>query len=116
VFEEAGHTAVRTYINSGNVIFDAPKAKTADLARHLQDAVSREFAVRTRILVLGADRVRRIAAALPDNWERNEQWSCNVLYLFPEYASSRALAAFGADPEREEARYCRLATLVAETG
>jgi uncharacterized protein (DUF1697 family) len=24
VFEDAGHTGVRTYINSGNVVFDAP--------------------------------------------------------------------------------------------
>ncbi|HEX4818117.1 MAG TPA: DUF1697 domain-containing protein [Nonomuraea sp.] len=111
VFEDAGHTDVRTYINSGNVVFDAPQARPAVLARHLEEAVRREFAVRTRILVLGGDRVRRIAAGLPDDWERNEQWSCNVLYLFPEQASPRALAAFGADPQREEARYCAGAIL-----
>lgn len=105
VFEGAGHVGVRTYINSGNVVFDAPKAKPADLAPRLEDEVDREFAVRTRILVLSGDRVKRIAAALPDDWERNEHWSCNVLYLFPEHASARALATFGADPEREEARY-----------
>jgi uncharacterized protein (DUF1697 family) len=105
MFEDAGHTGVRTYINSGNIVFDAPRGRTADLARHLTEAVRREFAVRTRVLVLSGDRVRRIAAGLPDDWERNEQWSCNVLYLFPEQASPRALTTFGADPEREEARY-----------
>lgn len=111
VFEDAGHTAVRTYINSGNVVFDAPRAPTADLARHLEGVVRREFAARTRILVLSGDRARRIAAGLPDDWERNGQWSCNVLYLFPEKASPRTLATFGADPEREEARYCAGAIL-----
>lgn len=27
VFEDAGHAEVRTYINSGNVVFDAPRQK-----------------------------------------------------------------------------------------
>ncbi|MFI0484456.1 DUF1697 domain-containing protein [Actinomadura sp. 9N215] len=111
VFEDAGHTGVRTYINSGNVVFDAPRARTGDLARDLEEAVHQEFAVRTRILVLSGDRVRRIAAGLPDDWERNEEWSCNVLYLFPERASPDALTRFSADPEREETRYCAGAIL-----
>ncbi|MGH3678972.1 MAG: DUF1697 domain-containing protein [Natronosporangium sp.] len=111
VFEDAGHNGVRSYINSGNVVFDAPRAPASDLARALEAAVAEEFAVRTRILVLGGDRVRRIAGSLPDEWERNQEWSCNVLYLFPEQASPRVLARFGADPEREEARYCAGAIL-----
>nr|WP_255281284.1 DUF1697 domain-containing protein [Actinomadura madurae] len=98
-------------MNSGNVVFDAPRARAGDLARGLEEAVRREFGVRTRILVLSADRVRRIAAGLPDDWERNDEWACNVLYLFPEQASPSALARFGADPEREEARYCAGAIL-----
>lgn len=111
VFEAAGHTGIRTHINSGNVVFHAPRARTGDLARGLEETVRREFAVQTRILVLSGNGLRRIAAGLPDDWERNEEWSCNVLYLFPEQASPRALARFGADPEREEARDCAGAIL-----
>ncbi|UYM06377.1 DUF1697 domain-containing protein [Solicola gregarius] len=111
LFAEVGHTGVRTYLNSGNLVFDAPRARTADLARVLEERVRREFAVQTRMLVLSGDRVRRIAAGLPAEWERNTEWSCNVLYLFPEYASARALTRFGADTAREDARYCAGAIL-----
>lgn len=111
VFEKAGHTRVRTYINSGNVVFDAPRGKVSDLADGLEAAIEREFGFAARVLVLRGSAVIQIAAELPDEWVNDDQSSCNVLYLMPERASPKALAAFAFDPEHEEARYCAGAIL-----
>jgi len=111
VFEELGHGAVRTYINSGNVVFDAPRAPAVELANELEAAIDTEFGFSVRVLVLPGSTVTKIAAGLPDDWVNDEQSSCNVLYLLPERASPKALAAFNVDPAHEQARYCAGAIL-----
>ncbi len=105
VFEQAGHTEVRTYINSGNVVFDAPRQSVTDLARELEAAIEKEFGFATRVLVLRGATVKRIAADLPVGWVNDDQSRCDVLYLLPERASPRALKAFDLNPDHEEMRY-----------
>lgn len=116
IFEEAGHTKVRTYINSGNVVFDAPRGKTSDLAKRLEAAIASEFGFAARVLVLPGSAVTQIAAQLPDEWVRDEQSSCNVLFLLPERASPKTLEAMAFNPEHEEARYCAGAILTRADG
>ena len=111
VFERVGHADVRTYINSGNVVFDAPRARAADLAEALEAAIEGEFGFGVRVLVLRGSAVVKIAEALPDDWVNDDRSSCNVLYLLPERASPRALDAFDVNPPHEEARYCAGAIL-----
>lgn len=111
VFEAAGHTAVRTYINSGNVVFDAPRTPTAHLANELETILGRALDVSTRVLVLPGATVTKIADALPADWRKDDEWSCDVLYLLPERASPKTMRALDLDPEHEEARYCAGAIL-----
>jgi uncharacterized protein (DUF1697 family) len=111
VFEGVGHTEVRTYINSGNVVFDAPRMRVADLAEELEAAIETKFGFAVRVLVLRGSAVTKIADELPDDWVNDEHSSCNVLYLLPERASPKALDAFNHNPAYEDARYCAGAIL-----
>jgi uncharacterized protein (DUF1697 family) len=111
VFEDVGHADVRTYINSGNVIFDAPRTRAVDLAEELEAAIEAEFGFAVRVLVLPGATITKIARELPDDWINDSDSSCNVLYLLPERASPKALRAFDVDPPYEEARYCAGAIL-----
>ena len=43
-FEDAGFREVRTYIQSGNVVFDAPSASQADLTRRIEGILRKAFA------------------------------------------------------------------------
>lgn len=105
VFEDVGHTEVSTYINSGNVVFDASRSPAARLADELEAAIERELGLATRVLVLPRSSVVRIAAAIPHVWLEGDQSSCNVLYLLPERASPKTLEALDLNPEHEDARY-----------
>lgn len=62
LFLAAGCTEVTTLINSGNVVFSADAVPDAAA---LEARVKAETGVSTRILVVDAARLRRIAAAMP---------------------------------------------------
>ena len=103
VFQAVGHTDVRTYINSGNVMFESPPRHAGPLSQDLEAAFETEFGFPARVLVLPGSTIKQIAAALPGDWARDERSSCNVLYLLPERAFPAALEEFRFDPEYEEA-------------
>jgi uncharacterized protein (DUF1697 family) len=69
VVEELGHREVRTYVNSGNVVFDADgraSAKQGDLlAATIAQAVKDEIGVPSAVLVRSAAELARVVAANP---------------------------------------------------
>lgn len=60
--EAAGATEVTTLLNSGNVVFTASAAPSAS---SLESAVKNATGVATHIVILDADRFRRIVDAMP---------------------------------------------------
>ena len=64
VFESLGFTGVRTLLQSGNVIFDAPGADGADVQR-IENAIADATGVRAPTLVLTAERFRAILGNNP---------------------------------------------------
>ena len=63
--EGLGYGAVRTYVQSGNVVFEADGGEPAPHAAAIEELLGREFGVRGRVLVLTAERLAAIAAADP---------------------------------------------------
>jgi uncharacterized protein (DUF1697 family) len=61
VFEDAGAKAVRTYIQSGNVLFEQPKPDAAKLER----AIAKEFGVESIVVLRSFADIRRLASAHP---------------------------------------------------
>lgn len=50
--EDLGHEDVRTLLNSGNVVFSAPKKAPADAAKRIEKAIEDRLGVSTRVTVL----------------------------------------------------------------
>jgi len=61
VFEDAGCASVRTYIQSGNVLFEHKRPERADLER----AVAEAFGIDTAIALRFAKEIQAIASARP---------------------------------------------------
>jgi uncharacterized protein (DUF1697 family) len=61
VFEDAGAQSVRTYIQSGNVLFEQPKPDAVKLER----AVAKAFGVESTIVLRSFADIRRLAGAHP---------------------------------------------------
>lgn len=65
VVQGLGHSDVRTYLNSGNVVFSCAPADEEDLASGLEEAIERRFGLPIPCLVRGGDHLREVVAANP---------------------------------------------------
>jgi uncharacterized protein (DUF1697 family) len=71
VVASLGHTAVTTYIQSGNVLFTTPEADTGKLASDLEAAITGAFGLWASVVVLSRDELARILETNPYRDEPN---------------------------------------------
>lgn len=65
VVESLGHTDVATYIQSGNVVFNAGRATAATLAAALERAIAEQTGITCAVVVLSAGRLATVIADNP---------------------------------------------------
>ncbi len=97
VLEEAGYGAVRTYIQSGNVIFEHERP---DAAR-LEGLVAEAFGVQTVVVLRKAEQIRKLAGAHPFGPDTSRS-AVAFLAGKPGRAKLRALAQEEIEPDRFE--------------
>ncbi|HVV49959.1 MAG TPA: DUF1697 domain-containing protein [Polyangia bacterium] len=64
-FEALGFSKVRTYVQSGNVVFVAKERAAAPLAPKIAARIARDFGYDVPVLVLGAAELARVVAENP---------------------------------------------------
>jgi uncharacterized protein (DUF1697 family) len=84
VFEAAGMTDVRTYINSGNVVFSSRLRSPNRIAPPLEKAIAGEFGFAVDVLVLGEPKLRSVVEAIPAKWTNDQAMRCDVLFLWDD--------------------------------
>jgi len=104
-FEDAGMAAVRTYINSGNVLFSTDIADRDRLVELLQDAVRQRSGVPADVQLRDADELAAVAGAIPVDWANNESMKCDVVFLQPDVDREDVLDELGPRPGIEDAIY-----------
>ncbi len=62
---ELGYGHVRTLLNSGNVLFDAPGIAPADVAERIEAAIGARLGIISRVTVLDADALTAVMAENP---------------------------------------------------
>jgi uncharacterized protein (DUF1697 family) len=65
LFEELGYRHVRTILNSGNVVFSAPKSARAEPRTRIEKALAKSIGVPARVTILTADEVTAIVRGNP---------------------------------------------------
>jgi uncharacterized protein (DUF1697 family) len=105
VFEAIGMSSVRTYINSGNVIFTTDAADNARLTKVIEDAIEQRFGFAVRVLVRDVDEIRSVVEALPMDWANDEATKCDVFFLWPEVDTPAVVERLDHDPDVDDVRY-----------
>jgi uncharacterized protein (DUF1697 family) len=105
VFEEAGFGSVRTYINSGNVIFSTDETDREVLARRAESGIAERFGLHVRVLLRDAAEVAAIVAAIPCDWANDDRQKCDVLFLWPEVDRPAIIDEVGARLGVDDLRY-----------
>ena len=100
--ESLGLTAVRTYIQSGNVVFGCPTGAASTWAKRIQGRVKEEFGFEPEVVLLPARELEAAAAANPYPKAASDP---KLLHLFvlvskPKRAGVEALEALRTDDER----------------
>jgi uncharacterized protein (DUF1697 family) len=65
IFEAAGCADVRTYIQSGNVIFSAPASSIRKLPEQIAQAIEKRFGFKSPVILRSSDDLTRIIHANP---------------------------------------------------
>jgi uncharacterized protein (DUF1697 family) len=101
LFEAAGGTDVRTYVQSGNVVARASPAVAARLSRDVARAIEKRFGFPVPVVVRTADEMRRVAQGNPflEAGVAPEMLHVGFLADAPGKANAAALLARCARPE-----------------
>jgi uncharacterized protein (DUF1697 family) len=105
VFEDAGMTDVRTYINSGNVIFSSTIRGRAKLATLLEKAIEKHFRLKIDVVVRDLKGMRAVVKAMPAKWTNDKDQKCDVMFLWDDVAQPSVLNEFKIKPELEDVKY-----------
>ena len=90
-FEDLGYAGVRTYIQSGNVLFLAGETRVAELTRAIESRLSERLGQPVRAVVLTRARYRAVVRAAPAGWGRDDR-KHNALFTLRGITPSRAVA------------------------
>lgn len=97
VFERAGAADVRTYIQSGNVVFSATSAPAKAIPAKVQRAVERELSIRSPVITRTAREFRSVIAAMPFTGNAADESFLHVVFLADKPART---AVAKLDPDR----------------
>ncbi|MDD3065924.1 MAG: DUF1697 domain-containing protein [Endomicrobiaceae bacterium] len=106
IFERLGFTEVSTYINSGNVIFKSGKTKNVILCE-IKQILKKEFDFEIPVLVKTEKEIKKIADAIPKNWQNDKQQRTDIAYLFKEIDSEKIVRELPFNTEFVDLRYIK---------
>ena len=93
---DSGLQNVRTYIQSGNILFDSPDTSTVALTQTIHDCIVREFKIEAGVVVVSREQWQRIIAAAPPEWGKDANWKHNILVLLDPRNMQSIVSSIGA--------------------
>jgi uncharacterized protein (DUF1697 family) len=105
VFEAAGMTSVRTYINSGNVIFSTTDRGKARLTTLIEKALARAFGFKIEVVLRDLKTMRALVKTIPKHWTDDKTMRCYVMFLWDDVNRPSVLKQLLIKPEMDDVRY-----------
>jgi uncharacterized protein (DUF1697 family) len=92
-FEDAGFDDVKTYIQSGNVVFDAPSSRQAELTRRIEGILRKAFGhYDASVVVRSRSQMRAIVERAPKGFGTEPAtYRYDVVFLKPPLTAKTAI-------------------------
>jgi len=100
-----GLSDVRTYINSGNVIFSTRAADAQKLTARIEKAFEQHTGMAIKVLVMDHKSLKQLVDAIPRNWVDDKTMRTYVLLLWREVDDRTILDRIPVNPGVDELRY-----------
>lgn len=104
-FEKVGMTSVKTYINSGNVIFVSDIEDRAALTVKLEAEIASTFGFNVKVLLRDLKNIQTIVHALPNSWQNNNEMKCDVMFLWEHADTPDVMNQLVIKPEIDDVKY-----------
>lgn len=88
VFAALGYKSVKTYINSGNVVFETEKVDDLELAAKIEKAIEAEFSHKIKVMVRTLDEIKDIIKNNPFAGQF-ENKDLHILFLDEELSKEK---------------------------
>ena len=105
VFESLGFDAVRTYINSGNVIFRTRARDEKRLTRRIEKAIEEEFGHPVAVVLRSREQLDRLVSKIRPDWVNDRGMRTDVWFLWPSFDRRTILRELPIDPKIEDVVY-----------
>jgi uncharacterized protein (DUF1697 family) len=102
-----GLSDVRTYINSGNVIFSTRASDALRLTARIEKALEQNTGMAIKVLVMDHKTLKKMVDAIPRNWVDDKTMRTYVLLLWNELDNRGILDRLPIKPGVDEIRYTR---------
>lgn len=79
--EEAGFKNVKTYIQSGNVVFESPEEELLKIESVLQYTLHNAFNFDSGLVVLTRDQLERVLIEVPEDWLKREDLRRYIAFI-----------------------------------
>ncbi|AHF08984.1 MULTISPECIES: DUF1697 domain-containing protein [Dehalobacter] len=102
-FENAGFLNTRTYINSGNVIFDSEEQSIIDLSSYCNDILKKKFDFPIGIALIDVNTLKEALENVPDWWGYDQNSKHNAIFVIQPATAEEIIADAGKmKPEYEQ--------------
>lgn len=92
---KAGFSNVRTYIQSGNILFVSDDQNTDSLAQQIKTVIQNQFNLTIEVVVFSKTEWQQIIKAAPECWGKNPDWKHNILILIKPFSMRDVIQSNG---------------------
>jgi len=104
-FEAIGFTQVSTYINSGNIIFNAKESDARKLEQKIERMLVKDYELSSKVVLRSLLEMEKLVQSLPRDWDGDSSWRYNVIFLRHTIDSEDILAELPANSDVEQVVY-----------
>jgi uncharacterized protein (DUF1697 family) len=79
--EKSGFTNVKTFINSGNVIFESGEKNSVKIATVLEAALKKRFNLESRVILRTYEQFKQILSEVPADWKKQKDIRCYIAFI-----------------------------------
>jgi uncharacterized protein (DUF1697 family) len=102
--EKAGLKDVRTFIASGNVLFNDHQDKAA-LKNLIEKVLEKQFSFIVEVLIMDVNQLGKLVKNIPKDWVNDKQMKCDVMMLWPGLDNPAVLRQLPYNPDIEDVKY-----------
>lgn len=104
VCKSLGLQNVKTYINSGNILFDS-QLDPGRITTLLENGIKKEFALSVPVIIVSANKVQDIVKKVPSSWTNDTEMKTDVMFLWDEVNDNSILEKFNIKSEIDNVMY-----------